>query len=1378
MATIYGYKKRYWKVVKEFYYTGKSEPFTLEPGTYLLICNGARGGRSTSSSRATNYGGTSYGVLTLEEPSNFYAVVGGNGEDSIDTSTLPHGGFNGGGNGSYGYDGAGNSEYTTGPGGGGASDIRIIAHPIINNDYVLNPAYQELEYIETGSGSSNYIRTDYKHKKNTTVEWIGVSNPRYQTYTWEILFGARYGNNNQQFFFQVSSETKPAPNYSVGNGGVSGTASIFPYGEKIRIKTNGSSCSWFKGENLDELVETVTAPYEMCDGCCNLILFGMANNSTSPNQYLYSYGKLYSFKIWEDDVLVRYYVPCYRRIDGVVGIYDLLHDVFIRCTGGSFIRGPEINRSDPEKELLLKKSLLSRLIVAGGGGGSVNIMSDKDILDNTGGGGGIVGGIPMMDVSWATDPSFNSKQPYPTQLDGYSFGLGMTAPDKASGYEYSLNGAGGAGGGWFGGFACPDVKADNASINGGGGSGYVLTKDSYKPEGYSVDEKYYLTDTFLNSSSGDEEASIFVCRLTKNPQLGDTVIFPCIGETDEFLLLKGTYRIKCWGGDGGSRYHEKYSARGGYAEGVFMNPSTDKMYVSVGGTGLYAGIPGYGDNEYCRMFHPTIGFNGGGTPAGYGSQALGGTAGGGASDVRIGSDSLYARLIVAGGAGGMGAPGSRAGAGGGTTGTSGSGSYGTQPGPGTQTSSPQNTSYPTICGGFGYAGNGINANSGYGGAGGGGWFGGSGVHPDGSGDDDKAGCGGSGYVLTADSYKPEGYLLGEDYYMTNTILTQGGNNLPYGHTKIEMDVLDICVVKLLTHDNEGYKYFSNEENKWTLMSDTLPTIEDFDSYGCYSIMNDDGLLDEYEVLAYDPDDVVNIINFDVVPPKQTIINVADTSIRVSKLVLDAEYDEDVFNITTSSSRQGIADDAKVALTVDIDKKIISDSKIKVYCVYANAFSSAGKNRYIAPKKPVDENPSETKKKYLLKVGTGNKVPIRYKRYLGSLDGASITSIYSAVSCEHNRTLYIAALVNNTTLRIVQINLITGKVSLVRDILRNKLDNYYYGGLLADDDYIYITSSYNDNRYTIYRIEISNPDSAIKTFSPGNNSSYYFTSFGKMVWFDGHTIVIDYREGFMLFDTIKGTFTIKKYSSTKNNRADMSVGKNIAISNYNGSETTVLVCEIESNTWSTVTLPTNTQSCSCYDGNGKFYIAQTQRLSIMDEETKTIERTIVVPWDSPKTIDYTNGILYVTIKTSNRLWIYNTKTDMFTSIMLQWTIPKLTEGYITRPTVFDGYILIPYWSLGIVNYAEPVKYNMGFKYNQFSFMFDEEHKNEFTYDDRFVTFKNSYMTIHDGVITKQLSLLDNDTIPSIKTASINKSEYNILKKATVSKENIIEEGDIS
>ena len=49
--------------------------------------------------------------------------------------------------------------------------------------------------------------------------------------------------------------------------------------------------------------------------------------------------KLYSCKIWDNDVLIRDFVPCYRKSDNVIWLYDMVNDVFYTNAGtGSFTK--------------------------------------------------------------------------------------------------------------------------------------------------------------------------------------------------------------------------------------------------------------------------------------------------------------------------------------------------------------------------------------------------------------------------------------------------------------------------------------------------------------------------------------------------------------------------------------------------------------------------------------------------------------------------------------------------------------------------------------------------------------------------------------------------------------------------------------------------------------------------------------------------------------------------------------------------------------------------------------------------------------------------------------------------------------------------------
>ena len=247
------------------------------------------------------------------------------------------------------------------------------------------------------------------------------------------------------------------------------------------------------------------------------------------------------------------------------------------------------------------------------------------------------------------------------------------------------------------------------------------------------------------------------------------------GAAQTVTLKPGRYKLECWGAQGGYRSSSTYGGKGGYSVGEISLEKQTTVYVYVGGSGNTGKTSG--------------GFNGGGMRSTY-------NGGGGATDIRIGTDSLYARVIVAGGGGSDGASSKTGMYGGGTTGGSSTQSYGSGGYGGTQTGNtwstttqPTGTSSNSDCyAGFGFGGNGVYRSSGYGGAGGGGWYGGSGSYPDSSGDDDRGGGGGSGFVWTG-SNAPTGYLLDSTYYLTsastsagNTSFTAPGGSSETGHT--------------------------------------------------------------------------------------------------------------------------------------------------------------------------------------------------------------------------------------------------------------------------------------------------------------------------------------------------------------------------------------------------------------------------------------------------------------------------------------------------------------------------------------------------------------------------------------------------------------------
>ena len=228
----------------------------------------------------------------------------------------------------------------------------------------------------------------------------------------------------------------------------------------------------------------------------------------------------------------------------------------------------------------------------------------------------------------------------------------------------------------------------------------------------------------------------------------------------QITLKAGTYLLQAWGAQGGN-YSTYLGGKGGYSKGTITLTEDTTAFVYVGGQ------PATVSTDRTVV---AGGFNGGGNGynRSYSSTYTYGQGGGGASDIRIGTDSLYARVIVAGGGGGSASADGSAKYGGGTTGGSAQSGYGAS-----QTSAGTN-------GSFGQGGSATTSGSNYkygSGGGGGGWYGGgaSSSYSDSTNYQSYNG-GGSGYVYTAGTASncPSGCLLNSNYYLTDAA-TYGGN---------------------------------------------------------------------------------------------------------------------------------------------------------------------------------------------------------------------------------------------------------------------------------------------------------------------------------------------------------------------------------------------------------------------------------------------------------------------------------------------------------------------------------------------------------------------------------------------------------------------------
>ncbi len=134
------------------------------------------------------------------------------------------------------------------------------------------------------------------------------------------------------------------------------------------------------------------------------------------------------------------------------------------------------------------ESLLSRILVAGGGGGMENNFASARSIGH---GGGYVGenGIGRGRDFCGGGSQYQGGTSYDTEEYHGSLGKG----------GYGGIGIGG-GGGWHGG------AGSYSNECGGGGSGYALTKDSYKPPGYIPTSEYWLENVVMTTGGNTTRA--------------------------------------------------------------------------------------------------------------------------------------------------------------------------------------------------------------------------------------------------------------------------------------------------------------------------------------------------------------------------------------------------------------------------------------------------------------------------------------------------------------------------------------------------------------------------------------------------------------------------------------------------------------------------------------------------------------------------------------------------------------------------------------------------------------------------------------------------------------------------------------------------------
>ena len=197
---------------------------------------------------------------------------------------------------------------------------------------ILPSEYQQVEYIE--SSGTQYIDTGIKGNNQYRID------STFKTKTISIsqaVYGTFEGNESTSLYLYCSSGKQ----FQVGYGTFQNLDVSWQDNTLYETSLRNGKIIINGTENTISTASSFTTNN-------NLIIFKVNGSSGSGMSI-----QLYDFKMYDNNVLVRNFIPCYRISDNVIGLYDIVNNVFYTNQGsGTFTKGA--NAPTPNAEIPIK----------------------------------------------------------------------------------------------------------------------------------------------------------------------------------------------------------------------------------------------------------------------------------------------------------------------------------------------------------------------------------------------------------------------------------------------------------------------------------------------------------------------------------------------------------------------------------------------------------------------------------------------------------------------------------------------------------------------------------------------------------------------------------------------------------------------------------------------------------------------------------------------------------------------------------------------------------------------------------------------------------------------------------------------------------------
>lgn len=200
-------------------------------------------------------------------------------------------------------------------------------------DYPVPDGYTALGYIK-GTGTQ-YIDTGFYPNNDSTIEVDGFYDAVADSSS-QSAFGSRNGNDSHFWEYMRNTNNTMAAYYGTNDAGrlndVYGTErSVHKIDKNVYMAGDSSHTFTYQSFSI---------PYTA---------FLFATNNRGAAMYPARYTMYYA-KVYDNGSLIRDFVPARRESDSIVGMYDVVNNVFYTNSGtGSFVAGPDIARPVPDQ---------------------------------------------------------------------------------------------------------------------------------------------------------------------------------------------------------------------------------------------------------------------------------------------------------------------------------------------------------------------------------------------------------------------------------------------------------------------------------------------------------------------------------------------------------------------------------------------------------------------------------------------------------------------------------------------------------------------------------------------------------------------------------------------------------------------------------------------------------------------------------------------------------------------------------------------------------------------------------------------------------------------------------------------------------------------